>query len=200
MRALRERPGFVDLHKSLELGLPEVRVLPDREKAASLGVDAASVATVVQASIGGIDVGKFKDAGHRYDIRMRLEARGARGSRPTSGACTCARATASVVELRNLIQRRDRGGAREDHAPRPPARRHHRREPRGPDRRRRDRARSARSARRILPEGVSISFSGSAEAFQESLAAVRPRDRALGAGDLHAAGRAVREPAASRSR
>ncbi|HXZ85192.1 MAG TPA: efflux RND transporter permease subunit, partial [Myxococcota bacterium] len=70
---LREHGGFVDLDKSLKLGLPEVRISPDREKAAELGVDAATLSQVVQLLIGGLEVGQFKDAGHRFDIRMRLE-------------------------------------------------------------------------------------------------------------------------------
>src|SRR5262245_15310824 len=70
---LKTHGGFVDLDKSLKLGLPEVRVVPDREKAAELGVDAATLSQVVQLLIGGLEVGQFKDAGHRFDIRMRLD-------------------------------------------------------------------------------------------------------------------------------
>ena len=73
LRRLREQPGFVDLTKSLRVGLPELRVIPDREKCAALGIDARSLAQVVQAGIGGLDVAKFKEAGHRYDIRVRLD-------------------------------------------------------------------------------------------------------------------------------
>ncbi len=73
MVALQKRGGFVDIDKSLKLGLPEVRVIPDREKAAELGVDASTLSQVVQLLIGGLEVGTFKEAGHRFDIRMRLE-------------------------------------------------------------------------------------------------------------------------------
>jgi HAE1 family hydrophobic/amphiphilic exporter-1 len=65
--------GFVDLDRSLQLGLPEIRVHPDREKAAALGVDATALGQVVQVMIGGLDVGTFKESGSRYDIRMRLD-------------------------------------------------------------------------------------------------------------------------------
>ena len=44
MAALAAHGGFVDLNKSLKLGLPELRVIPDREKAAALGVDARTLA------------------------------------------------------------------------------------------------------------------------------------------------------------
>jgi HAE1 family hydrophobic/amphiphilic exporter-1 len=70
---LAESGGFVGLDKSLKVGLPEVRVVPDREKAAALGVDATALAQVVQLMIGGLDVGVFKDRGSRHDIRVRLD-------------------------------------------------------------------------------------------------------------------------------
>jgi HAE1 family hydrophobic/amphiphilic exporter-1 len=99
---LEQSGGFVDLDKSLELGLPEIRVQPDREKAAALGVDASTLAQVVQLMIGGLDVGSFKEAGSRYDVRMRLE----RSHRDTPAAIqdlTVRSLDGSLVELRNLV-------------------------------------------------------------------------------------------------
>jgi HAE1 family hydrophobic/amphiphilic exporter-1 len=167
IRELENRPGFVDVHKSLELGLPEIRVLPDREKAAALGVDAASIATVVQASIGGIDIGKFKDGGHRYDIRMRL--RGDERENPAAiGRLYVRGRDGEVIELRNLT--RIQTGAAPSKITRY------------------DRMRSVTVAANlenlpagsaiaqvrelgetILPETVNISFAGSADAFLESV-------------------------------
>ncbi|MDG2334377.1 MAG: efflux RND transporter permease subunit [Myxococcota bacterium] len=71
--ALAAIPGFVDLDKSLKLGLPELSVTPDREKAAAMGVDARAIAQTIQMMVGGVDVGTFKEEGRRYDIRMRVE-------------------------------------------------------------------------------------------------------------------------------
>jgi hydrophobic/amphiphilic exporter-1 (mainly G- bacteria), HAE1 family len=68
-------PGIVDADTSLETGQPEVRVVIDRDKAADLGVDVASVAEAVNLLISGeVDVTKFKDEarGKRYDVRVRL--------------------------------------------------------------------------------------------------------------------------------
>ena len=45
--------------------------------------------------IGGLDVGVFKEAGRRYDIRMRLERRRTATTPRRSSASTCARATAT---------------------------------------------------------------------------------------------------------
>jgi HAE1 family hydrophobic/amphiphilic exporter-1 len=94
--------GFVDLDRSLQLGLPEIRVQPDREKAAALGVDASALAQVVQVMIGGLDVGTFKESGSRYDIRMRLD----RAQRDTPTAIedlTVRTADGSLALLRNLV-------------------------------------------------------------------------------------------------
>jgi len=99
---LRAEGGYTDLDKSLKLGLPEVRVIPNRAKAAALGVDAASVATVVQSAIGGMDVGTFKEAGRGYDIRVRLEE-DARDSPEAIGRLYVRSGDGSVVELRNLV-------------------------------------------------------------------------------------------------
>ncbi len=102
IRRLEALGGFVDVNSSLKLGLPEVRVVPDRDKAAALGVDARSVAEAVQIMIGGMDVGVFKEAGRRYDIRMRLDA--ADRAEPESiGRLYVRGRDGEVVELRNLI-------------------------------------------------------------------------------------------------
>jgi len=94
--------GFVDLDKSLELGLPEVRVVPDRRKAAALGVDARSIAEAIQVMVGGMDVGVFKEAGRRYDIRMRLEAED-RANPDAIGNLYVRGADGEIVALRNLV-------------------------------------------------------------------------------------------------
>ncbi|MCG8588898.1 MAG: efflux RND transporter permease subunit, partial [Proteobacteria bacterium] len=103
LRRLEERGGFVDLDKSLKLGLPEIRVVPDREKAAALGVNARSVAEAIQMTIGGMDVGVFKEAGRRYDIRMRLEE-GLRNDPSSIGAVTVRSSDGRLVQLSNLVQ------------------------------------------------------------------------------------------------
>jgi HAE1 family hydrophobic/amphiphilic exporter-1 len=167
IRRLEKLPGFVDLNQSLKVGLPEIRVLPDREKAAALGIDARSIASVVQATIGGIDVGTFKEGGHRYDIRMRLEAED-RDDPSSIGRLYVRAPGGSVVELRNLA-RIETGAA-----------------PATITRHGRQRsvtvmanledltvgdaiAQIQEIAEETIPEGVSISFSGSAEAFLESI-------------------------------
>jgi multidrug efflux pump subunit AcrB len=101
--ALEARGGYVDLDKSLKLGLPELRVIPDRKKAAALGVDARSVASTVQAMVGGIDVGVFKEAGRRYDIRIRLEDAD-RADPEALGRLYVRSGRGELVDLRNVVR------------------------------------------------------------------------------------------------
>jgi len=161
------RGGFVDLIKSLKLGQPELRVIPDREKAAALGVDARSIAEAIQVMVGGADVAVFKEGGRRYDIRARLDA--AERAEPDSIARIYVRSTSGQpVELRNVV-RLDTGAA-----------------PSEITRTNRQRSVSIRAnlqdktlgtaiadaravASQILPEGVNLALSGQAEAMQEGI-------------------------------
>jgi HAE1 family hydrophobic/amphiphilic exporter-1 len=100
---LEQLGGFVDLNQSLKLGLPEVRITPDREKAAALGIDARTVAQAIQMMVGGMDVGVFKEAGRRYDIRMRLEPEDRNQPESITQLYVRSPSTGQVVELRNLV-------------------------------------------------------------------------------------------------
>jgi HAE1 family hydrophobic/amphiphilic exporter-1 len=165
---LEARPGYVDLDKSLKLGLPELQVVPDRKKAAALGVDARTVATTIQAMVGGLDVGVFKDAGRRYDIRIQL-AEADRADPESIGRLYVRNDRGDLVELRNLV---DVGmGA----APSAITRTDRQRavevsgnlvgKPLGTAI---DEAREI--AKRILPDDVRFELAGNAEAMQEGMA------------------------------
>jgi hydrophobic/amphiphilic exporter-1 (mainly G- bacteria), HAE1 family len=95
--------GFVDLDRSLKLGQPELRVIPDRAKAAALGIDGRTLADAVQIMIGGLKVGVFKEAGRRYDIRARLEP-GDRSDPDAIERLYVRSRDGGVVELRNVVR------------------------------------------------------------------------------------------------
>ncbi len=63
---------FVDVDTDYKLGMPELQITPNREKAAAHGVNVASIGDTINAMIGGIRVGKYTQNGKRYDIRARL--------------------------------------------------------------------------------------------------------------------------------
>lgn len=61
-----------DVDTDYQEGMPEVRVIPDRDKAAARGVSVSSIGDAVNAMIGGVRAGKFTRGSKRYDIRLRL--------------------------------------------------------------------------------------------------------------------------------
>jgi HAE1 family hydrophobic/amphiphilic exporter-1 len=72
MDRLRDSGLLMDVDSDYRVGMPEVQVVPDRNKAADLGISMADIGDTINAAIGGARVGKFKDAGRRFDIRVRL--------------------------------------------------------------------------------------------------------------------------------
>ena len=74
MEQMRGSGLVTDVDSDYQVGMPEVRVIPDRNRAADLGVSMAAIGETVNAAIGGVRVGRFKDKGRRFDIRVRLLA------------------------------------------------------------------------------------------------------------------------------
>jgi len=64
----------VDLDTDYQVGMPELRITPDRARCADLGIPVEDVATAVNALVGGVQVGKYSEGGRRMDVRMRLLA------------------------------------------------------------------------------------------------------------------------------
>jgi len=77
---LRESGTVVDLDTDYQIGMPELRVVPERALAADIGVSVDEVATTLNALIGGVRVGKYSSGGRRVDVRVKLLA--AQRSRP----------------------------------------------------------------------------------------------------------------------
>jgi hydrophobic/amphiphilic exporter-1 (mainly G- bacteria), HAE1 family len=105
-------PGVVDVDTSLETGKPEIRVYIERDKAADLGVDIATVAEAANFLIGGeVDVTKFKDEakGRRYDVRARLIPED-RANPEDIGMLYVRAADGKLVELSNIIRIQEAGG------------------------------------------------------------------------------------------
>ncbi|TPW21350.1 MAG: hydrophobic/amphiphilic exporter-1 (mainly G- bacteria), HAE1 family [Elusimicrobia bacterium] len=69
---LHESGLAVDVETSYVLGVPEVRIVPDREKAAARGVTVAAIARTINSTVGGVRAGRYTKGGRRYDIRVSL--------------------------------------------------------------------------------------------------------------------------------
>ncbi|MBI2922955.1 MAG: efflux RND transporter permease subunit [Planctomycetes bacterium] len=71
-KRMAEAGGYVDVDTTFERGKPEVAVRVRRDRAADLGVSPAAVASTVKALVGGDEVSRFRAAGERYDVAVRL--------------------------------------------------------------------------------------------------------------------------------
>ncbi len=104
---LRESGVVVDLDTDYEVGVPELRISPDRARAADLGVDMDSVATTINALVGGVRVGKYSTGGRRVDVRLRLLA--SQRQRPEDVARLKVRtASGELVPLSLLVAQEER--------------------------------------------------------------------------------------------
>jgi HAE1 family hydrophobic/amphiphilic exporter-1 len=72
MKRMKASGYMTDIDTDYQLGMPELQVYPDREKAASRGVSVLSIADTINAMVGGVRQGKFTSRGKRYDVRVRL--------------------------------------------------------------------------------------------------------------------------------
>ena len=164
---MRQSGLVTDVDTDYQVGMPEVQVVPDRDRAATLGVSMSAIGETVNVAIGGARIGKFKDKGRRFDIRGRLLA--PQRERPEDIQRLLVRTTSGeLVRLGDLV--------RIDQAPTLQA----------VTRRDRERAitifanvtsgasqaaavdRSIAIARQVLPDGYRAVVSGSTKAFRES--------------------------------
>ncbi|HDT14217.1 MAG TPA: efflux RND transporter permease subunit, partial [Candidatus Aminicenantes bacterium] len=102
MDALVQSGTVVDLDSDYRVGMPELRVTPDRAVCADVGVSVDDVATTINALVGGIRVGKYSSGGRRLDVRVKLMA--AQRSRPEDIARLRVRArNGELVPLSSLV-------------------------------------------------------------------------------------------------
>lgn len=96
-----------DLESDYQLGMPELRVTPDRARAADLGVSMEDLGTTISALVGGARVGKFSVDGRRVDVRVRLLADQRRRPEDLQGVYVRARSGA-LVPLSSLVTYEER--------------------------------------------------------------------------------------------
>jgi hydrophobe/amphiphile efflux-1 (HAE1) family protein len=97
----------VDVDTDYQLGMPELRITPDRARAADLGVSMESVGSTLNALVGGLRVGKYSSGGRRIDVRLRLLAD--QRSRPEDLSRLKVRTTSGeLVPLSSLVKQDER--------------------------------------------------------------------------------------------
>ncbi|KJJ84635.1 RND transporter, HAE1 family [Candidatus Omnitrophus magneticus] len=68
-----EKTGLmIDVDTDYLANIPEIQIIPDRDKAEQYGINISTIGTTINALIGGTRIGKFTREGRRYDIRVRL--------------------------------------------------------------------------------------------------------------------------------
>jgi len=75
---LEQIPVIGPLDTDLQLDMPELKLIPDREKTRDAGLDALSVSNALRVLVGGLDVARYNDDpgdGERYDIRLKTPPR-----------------------------------------------------------------------------------------------------------------------------
>ncbi|HUR82679.1 MAG TPA: efflux RND transporter permease subunit [Thermoanaerobaculia bacterium] len=108
MREKLTTSGFAtDVDTDYQVGMPELRIVPDRARAADLGVPVEDVATTINALVGGVRTGKYSSGGRRIDIRTRLLAN--QRTRPEDLARLRMRtASGDLVPLSSLVKEDER--------------------------------------------------------------------------------------------
>ena len=74
LKAVMEQiPEIADVNVSRREGRPEQNLLIDREKIANLGLTLSEVAETIQANVGGVQAGVFREGGDEFPITVRLQ-------------------------------------------------------------------------------------------------------------------------------
>ena len=74
MAKLAASGTVVDLDTDYRLGMPELRITPNRARISDIGVSVDDVATALNALVGGVRAGKYSTGGRRLDVRVKLLA------------------------------------------------------------------------------------------------------------------------------
>lgn len=167
-KRMEESGLMIDVDTDYFSSVPEVQVIPDRQSANAHGVSVDTIAATVNSLIGGERIGKYTKQGRRYDVRVRLipsqrnsaaeidrlwvwNNRGEQVSlkdvvkieqKPTALTITRKNRERAISIFANMAPGKSQAAAL---------------------------AEINRIAKEVLPEGYHIVFSGSAQAFQESM-------------------------------
>ncbi|MBN1555808.1 MAG: efflux RND transporter permease subunit, partial [Phycisphaerae bacterium] len=71
-RKIKDVPNLVNLSCDLEAEKPELNFIPDRKRAAQLGVSASLISNFLKTSVFGTKVADYREFTDEYDIRLRL--------------------------------------------------------------------------------------------------------------------------------
>jgi multidrug efflux pump len=96
-------PGLVNVDSDLKLNKPQLKVMLDRDKAASVGVEVGQVGRTLETLLGGRQVTRFKREGEQYDVIVKL--RDEERTNPNDLSSIFARGNdGQLIQLANLVR------------------------------------------------------------------------------------------------
>jgi HAE1 family hydrophobic/amphiphilic exporter-1 len=108
-RRMETIPGITDARVSRREGRPEESLVFDRGRIAELGLSVRDVARTVQASVGGVEAGRFRESGEEFPIVVRLRPEDRLGGEDLQ-AVSLRTPAGAVVPLSTVVSRaRGRG-------------------------------------------------------------------------------------------
>ena len=70
---MRAQGPYVDVDTSLSFRKPEMRIVPNRERASELGVSIQAISATTNVLVGGFPVSTYKEADQQYDVWLRAD-------------------------------------------------------------------------------------------------------------------------------
>lgn len=100
MAWMKTQDYFVDIDTSLSLRKPELRIIPQRERASELGASVQTISSTANVLVGGEPVTKYKEDDQQYDVWLRADLK-FRGNAAAVArlAIPSTKAEAGIVEL-----------------------------------------------------------------------------------------------------
>jgi HAE1 family hydrophobic/amphiphilic exporter-1 len=100
--AISDIPGITDVEPSNLAGIPQHKIIIDRDKIADMGLSIKDVSKVIETAIAGAKAGEFQSLGNSYRIFVQLKDAEKRSLDEILNL-TLATSSGDLVTLRNLI-------------------------------------------------------------------------------------------------
>lgn len=102
MDAMEKSGKLTDVDTNYQTGLPEIQILPNRDRAKLYGVEIADINSTVSFMMSQVIAGKYSSGGRRYDIRVGLPKE-ERGSLQNLGMLLVRNNRGELIPLKDLV-------------------------------------------------------------------------------------------------
>ncbi len=101
--AMKANPGLADVDTTYRAGRPLLSVQVDRDRAAAVGIPAATVGRTLRAFLGQDAFATYREKGEQYDVKLQLPV-AVRADPDAIGALTLRSPRGELVEVRSLAR------------------------------------------------------------------------------------------------